>query len=389
MHVLPATYTAPPRWLGKLGFRFDPFEHLEASTDPHLSEYFVDHDLFSLAWNDAPALVFAPPGGGKTATRIASARACWVGRGGVEAFPIPYLLYSSIDRSPDQHRQRIAEQGAAALLLGILHRPALLLVRDRSDQSDTLALIDDLLPYQIERCIDQLRSGETPQSIGTALLPGYAIPPSEEPFDPEPVCRMLEQTVSGQRHPSEGDSFDRLLALLFNTFRFRSVLLQIDGVDATPGTVDDPRAMTDSVHWLLSQAQLWASKRIVIKAFLPAELEEHLRDIILDLTGFQLGHLRWTTSLLVELIQQRVRQASNGNLETLDAKAVPVLQDVETQLAQLALPLPREVLFLTSLLLQAYDERTAGRVGLIEALDIAEAHHRYDQHQVDPAALLR
>ncbi|PMP75458.1 MAG: hypothetical protein C0183_19865, partial [Roseiflexus castenholzii] len=63
---LPAEHTLPAGWFRRLGLRFDPYIHLEASSDPHLSEYTVNLDIFRTAWDAAPTIMFAPPGGGKT-----------------------------------------------------------------------------------------------------------------------------------------------------------------------------------------------------------------------------------------------------------------------------------------------------------------------------------
>ena len=54
-------------WLNHFGFRFDPFEHLEASADSNLNRYLIGYETFSIAWMESPALLFSPPGGGKTA----------------------------------------------------------------------------------------------------------------------------------------------------------------------------------------------------------------------------------------------------------------------------------------------------------------------------------
>src|SRR5215510_6480057 len=89
-------------WLRELGLRFDPFKYLEASADPRLGDYVIGQEAFAVAWDDAPALVFAPAGGGKTAMRLYATRACWVGLGGAHPFPIPYTLssHTEVDHPP-------------------------------------------------------------------------------------------------------------------------------------------------------------------------------------------------------------------------------------------------------------------------------------------------
>jgi hypothetical protein len=111
--------TSSDSWLDGLRFRFDPFQHLEASADPNLGDYIVGHETFAVAWDNAPALIFAPAGGGKTAMRVYTARACWVGLGGSHPFPIPYTLANQATAgqppSAAQHLREIVRAGAIAL----------------------------------------------------------------------------------------------------------------------------------------------------------------------------------------------------------------------------------------------------------------------------------
>jgi hypothetical protein len=79
-------------WFRRIGLRFDPYVHLEASGDPHLPEYTVNLDIFRVALDAVPTIIVAPPGGGKTAMRVAVTRTCWFDIGGTYPFPLPYNL---------------------------------------------------------------------------------------------------------------------------------------------------------------------------------------------------------------------------------------------------------------------------------------------------------
>src|SRR5262249_41391223 len=113
----PGDSTLSYPWLCELGLRFDPFQHQEASADPHLGDYLVGLETFAVAWDEAPAFVFAPAGGGKTAMRIYATRACWSGIGGSHPFPIPYTLsnhpITSRPPSPAEHQHMIVRAGAS------------------------------------------------------------------------------------------------------------------------------------------------------------------------------------------------------------------------------------------------------------------------------------
>lgn len=46
-------------WLNHFGFRFDPFGHGEASRDPNLNRYLIGHEAFSVAWSEAPSMIYS------------------------------------------------------------------------------------------------------------------------------------------------------------------------------------------------------------------------------------------------------------------------------------------------------------------------------------------
>ena len=73
---------SPADWFRRIGLRFDPYVHLEASSDPYLSEYTINLEIFRVALDNKPTIIVAPPGGGKTAMRVAVTRTCWFDIGG-------------------------------------------------------------------------------------------------------------------------------------------------------------------------------------------------------------------------------------------------------------------------------------------------------------------
>src|SRR5574342_11997 len=125
--LIPGQHVMEKVWLEHFGFQFDPFEHEEASSDPNLNRYLIGHTAFSVAWSETPALIFSPPGGGKTALRIYTARACWTGAGGYQPFPIHYHLPHYFEKSSfstlDDHLQKIVYSSAIALFLAFSYYP--------------------------------------------------------------------------------------------------------------------------------------------------------------------------------------------------------------------------------------------------------------------------
>ena len=82
-------------------------------------------EKFIGAWENRPALIFAPAGGGKTTTRIYTYRACWVGRDGFHPFPIQYYLPLINDRTDwlASIEEDLEQATAYALLLSLSFRP--------------------------------------------------------------------------------------------------------------------------------------------------------------------------------------------------------------------------------------------------------------------------
>jgi len=110
-------------WLDWLGLRFNPFQSLDAAADTRLGEYLVEHEVLASIWGDWNSFVFAPAGGGKTALRVRTSQACWVGQATNHPFPIsylpPFLLWLHTHPSLDEHLAAISQAGAIRLLLAL------------------------------------------------------------------------------------------------------------------------------------------------------------------------------------------------------------------------------------------------------------------------------
>jgi hypothetical protein len=106
---------------------------------PIYPKYTVNLDIFRVALDNKPTIIVAPPGGGKTAMRVAVTRTCWFDIGGTYPFPLPYNLgMAPLTGKPPtttQHLRLLLEAGTCALLTGLAFRPERLLrasVRDHS-----------------------------------------------------------------------------------------------------------------------------------------------------------------------------------------------------------------------------------------------------------------
>jgi hypothetical protein len=369
-----------PHWLQALGLRFDPFVHLEASRDDRIGEYIVNHTMFDSAWRDGPALICAPPGGGKTTMRIFTTRASWVGFGGVHPFPIPYLLPDHIANgrplTPDQHLRAIVQAGAAALLVGLAFRPERLSGLSDIERHAVAGLLAAALPAPLNRYLGILRAQRSPHALPPVLERSYQLdgaPAAEALLE---LCDRLEATADTPLPmPSAPDAqFEQLMTLLCGPLRFGAVYLLLDGLDAFPETIAHPNVAAEWVVWLVAQAPVWASRRIYVKGFVPLEVELALRARLpAQMARFQISQLRWSPAELAAVVRQRVSATSGRRFDSLDALASPEVRQIETQLAQHVAPLPRAIVQVARRVLLECERRLGGEAGALEQEDIQAA----------------
>jgi hypothetical protein len=381
-------------WVSYLNFLFNPFEYKEASSDPHLSQYMVDHKVFKLAIEDAPALVFTPPGGGKTATRIYITRSCMQSFGANQLFPLPYVLpYHGRNGHPvtlKQHYHWLLEAGAQVLLVGLAYHPECFYDLNPSERSLAAVLLNRLLPgpknqSPLIRYIKILKENQSSED----LLHLFHWPPSI--LDSPSVDRVnafasaLETAlVAGDVSIANGmDLFDTFLNLITGPLGFRSIYILIDALDAFPET-RDPVLSAQLAQPLLEQVETLAERQIYLKAFLPQGSSEFLIDALPNaIPRFQYIDIRWTSDLLAAIASQRIFIGSGRAVESLDAFS-PELHAIEHILAEnLPFALPREMLVVIESLLEKYVNRVsdpaiskASEVG-ITAADIGEVFEDY------------
>ena len=381
--------------LARLGFRFDPFTYHEASRDPHLGEYIVGHDIFAaVAWNDSPAFIFAPAGGGKTTMRIYTARSCWMALGGSHPFPIVFTPANQSDwATSDGVLDQLACDGAAALLIGLAFRPERLLALPSSEQQAIAAFLAASLPGELDHYLDVLRQEGDPAAMAAQLDRAYVLadPPDTQQLDQ--FCQALRAghpTRSDWRDPEE--HFNLLVHYLQDSLHFGSVLILIDGVDALPETSTEPGSVVDWLRPLLAHGQDWARRRIYLKGFLSEETQAPLSSQLGEAWPLvRYARLEWTPDLLADLIRRRVHRATLGKFGSLDAFSSSELRDVETTLVKLAPPLPREVIVLVQRVLHEYarrvNEQGDDQADQLQQSDLDAAVAWYRAHLVPSKAL--
>lgn len=375
--------------LSRLGFAFNPFERLEASNDPYISDCLIGHDMFAVAWETAPAAIFAPAGGGKTAMRIYTLRTCWLSNSKRRKFPVSYdlPLFASLPELTclEAHQLGLASAIATDLLLACASRPSLYLDLSLPRRLHLLSLLQAALPASLEYALDLLAESADPSLLSDRLDRTYLMPEPALPDEIRNFCSAAQRDLKDASADLWENSalFEALLAFIFEDLSFESVFILLDGVDGSGFQTGNLQAQFDIIAPLLSQASAWSDRRIYLKAFLPIDLDAYLtsQSPIFYQQSLR-AEIRWDVPKLAEILRRRVYVASQGRFGSLDALSSPALRDVETLIAQRARPLPREAITFAGLVLLNYVER--GGEENLKPEDIIQAEQQYPQRSIFP-----
>ncbi len=384
---------SPADWFRRIGLRFDPYVHLEASSDPYLSEYTVNLEIFRVALDNKPTIIVAPPGGGKTAMRVAVTRTCWFDIGGTYPFPLPYNLgMAPLTGKPPtatQHLRLLLEAGTCALLTGLTFRPERLLRSSDATIRATAAILRAGLPGPLDYYLAILRETGTPAGLTPLLERTYALtaPP---PFDVVNLfCDALADSGADAMRGQAEDIFQAFVEIVTGALGFSHILLLIDGIDAMYENQADVQFAARWVFDLFDRAEAWARSNTFIKLFLPDLMEPAVTDYLHHhaITA-RVAHIVWNHDLLVSMLQKRISAASEERFESLDAISTPALTDVECQIVANLPPLPRVALQVTRQALLHYAARLDNG-GQLDEDDIHHAiawyRHHAAQHMQPPA----
>ncbi|MFZ5923376.1 MAG: hypothetical protein ACOYY3_20195 [Chloroflexota bacterium] len=383
-------------WLAHFNFRFDPFEHIEASRDPNLNRYLIGHEAFSVAWSETPALIFSPPGGGKTALRIYTSRACWTGGGGYQPFPIHYHLphyFNTGDFSTlEDHLEQIVHSGANALFLAFAYYPLIFVKAAPSLQRQLAQFIFTWIP-KIDFYLDVLREGQ-PDDVAGQLDSSYKLHQASDSVLLPLLLDMLakyNQEGQGPVSLSIQKVFEQMIRWITEDLGFRAVYLLLDGVDGFPELASSPGFAAQSLVQLFAKSPEWTASRIFIKGFLPQEIRAHLRERLeRQWSVFSQVELKWDAAMLADMIRRRVYAATEGEFASLNAvSALPSVQDLELELARAVNPLPREALTLVRQILFEYETRWGKDQASEKRIQIQDIENALAWYRNDQAPITR
>lgn len=345
------------KWLDKLGIRFNPFasQFLDAGADPRLPFYLVGHKDFSLLWGDWPSFVFASAGGGKSAFRVRLARACRVRQEGRFIFPIIYKLPSPTTLQQQSsllaaHYAGLCSAAAIELLFHLAYQPWRYFKLTEAEQKQLRLLLETTLTNFLNHLLAQLEQAGDLSPLTEMFDPTatqLTSPPS--PTELRQFCLHLSQITVGPTLPDIEPAirFNNIIHFIKNNLAFEAIYILVDGVDAYQETVNDPSLAYRLIDPLLHQLENWAARSIYLKFFLPLELQPLIAKSLQSLTtSVKCVTIEWAKQTLVEMLQARLRAASDGSFVSFDALSTPDLYQIETKLVDVAKPLPREVLVL-------------------------------------------
>ena len=167
------------------------------------------------------------------------------------------------------------------------------------------------------------------------------------------------------------EAFYQLIGFVRGPLGFGDVLLLVDGLDGFPYTEGDPAAIVRWLEFLLEQAEGWRSRRMFLKLFLPDSVGEFLDRASPASLKLDVFTLHWTARKLAEMLQQRLRTATNSRIDSMNAFAAPHLPDAEEYVARQVRPYPRDTLVFVRRLLYQLMQR--GRDEDLQAEDFATA----------------
>jgi hypothetical protein len=324
------------RGLSTFGFSFDPFEHLDSTKDAHLQEYLVIPKAVEIVLSDQPVVIFAQPGGGKSALRIYTANIYKDSRG--VKFPLTYVP-ETYSNEPRLHFDGIKRSLACTVFMYLASYPDLFFVLTPNNKRMIKTILQNL-PFGIEFNLLALHEfrfiSDLEQVFGVPALSG--IPRLDQTH--QQLAHELEKEVPFSKSVALEECFE----FLGNAFGAKSIHILIDGLDGFVET-QPSQALIAWIEPLLTVLDKWDEKNIYLKFFLPMDIS--------DATALATSHtlraatLEWDDNLLAEIIRRRVFVASGGNFDSLDAISAPDVRNIELTLArQLSVKdkLPRQII---------------------------------------------
>lgn len=386
----PTREKHPVDWLREeLGLSFNPFEHLDAQEDVRLPSYLIGHEDFARLWGPWPNLLFAPPGGGKTAFRVRLSWACRTQEERKRFFPTLFYLpnphVAGLPPNEDVFFAELLRATGHELLFYLAYHACEFPdwnLEKRRRVRQALAETGIPLEHYLEQIEDAGSLAPLLESAQRAGSPGAlsASPECTEdtipslPQEPLPdslnaFCHALRKTpVSPVPQRSPLEQMDILWPFILQDLGQEAIFILVDGADAYNL---QPTEAVLLLEPLLRRVRAWAERKVMLKFFLPEEFRRLLEPSPLTEPA-RIVIMEWSRNRLVDVLRERLRVASRGSFDSFKAIGSPHLtRDVEARLAEAAdPPVPREVIFLAQQLLASEVWQKKADHGRLEPEDL-------------------
>lgn len=309
--------------MNRSGVRLQPFEFLDSTKDSHLYDYLITPSSVDITWGDTPIMIFASPGGGKSALRIYAEKIHRDSRG--VKFPVTYIptIYN-VDE--DFHFKGLLSSLAKSLFIYLISYPDFFLALPIGVQKQIRTVLDHL-PYEVDYILSLLIPNqsvvELEQIFGVHALSGIKNLGSAH----QQLAAKIDEI---QSQPKSTDVFNSFVAVK-NALGAKSIHIMIDGLDGFLETTKDAGNLINWINPMLNIVEEWQSQGIYLKFFLPIDISEFRE--LKNIPSIQFTSLNWDDELLAKLIRRRVYVATDGAFGSLDAICTPDIQDVELHLA--------------------------------------------------------
>ncbi|MEM2367964.1 MAG: hypothetical protein QXQ50_07005 [Candidatus Bathyarchaeia archaeon] len=370
-------------WLKSLGLQFDPFYYLEASEDPHLFDYIVvREDLLWKIWNDTHSLIFAPPGGGKTALRLYFTRACWLPPARGFPFPLPYEIprFLPWDSPPtiENHLQALLKAASSTILIMLSLRPFLWEEFTEEEKMLLVYFLNSTLPMPLSFYLAQMETARSPKPLFNSFGRTFAILNFSPRFD----CFVQElRSIKSDSVPFRQNQWELFLKII-KLMGFRDAYILMDGLDFAPYNQISGEKALELLKPMIDLLPRLESQRIFLKAFLPLEHMAILVKAFSPSIDFTSHTLEWDRPLLEELIRRRIWLSSNGYIENLDALCSSSLRGLSSLLMEISPSLlPRTIIYCVSELFDIHLRRV-GPQGLLDETDLDFLLNKLKQEEI-------
>ena len=406
--------TAIRAWLANWDFVDNPFAIWEADDEPLLERYFVKRPFFDqLLASHKSTLVFAPRGGGKSATRLMVETECRPRLPTASVLAVPYIDFSPFAESSNLPPSLSLENYLPHLIFII----ASYLLESLAVKSARVMLLERHYLAHLRYWLDwlehehhlKLLTGERLRlllRLGGAKKDDVKLNQFVEEFQSGKLIRDSQKVQWGAfaHHlitlrdaiPISPDTpidtsirkieaFVRLTldALSFDSAPCYAIYLLIDGVDEYPLTQNDPQMSAAVLHPLLGNLRLLEMPGLVCKFFLPLEHRAAIEKVTRS-DRLEVISLEWSQSAekqpndLRDLLRLRIAAFNTRKMNTLSELCDPSLRyRLEDEMIETARNSPRDLLRLGNLLFSEHCRETPRRDSLLLPVEWDRAIARF------------